>query len=192
MCRLEPRLARVAPARRYGAGVETPTSTLTGIDDRQSDAALWGRRGFLLALLALVIAALLGVLGVHSVTRQTDDLGWKVSLRYAETARPGLDVPWQVTVTHPGGFGKTLTLAITGSYFDIFETQGFHPNPSEETRDGQTLYLTFTPPPQGDTFVVAYDAYIQPASQVGASGTVGVMDGGQEVAAVPFATDLWP
>ena len=173
--------------------MDTPTSTLAGItSDPQSGVALWGRRGFLLALLALVIAGLLGVLGVHAITRETDDLGWKVSVTYAETARPGLDVPWEVTVTHLGGFGKSLTLAITADYFDIFETQGFHPNPSDESRDGRTLYLTFTPPSQGDTFVVAYDAYIQPASQSGASGTVAVVDAGQQVAAVPFDTELWP
>jgi hypothetical protein len=180
-------------ARRYGALVETPTSTLAGVDsDPQSSAALWGRRGFLLALLALVIAGLLGVLGVHAVTRGTDELGWRVSLTYAGTARPGLDVPWEVTVTHPGGFGKSLTLAITGSYFDIFETQGFHPTPSDETRDGNTLYLTFAPPPSGDTFVVAYDAYIQPASQSGSGGTVAVVSGGRKLAAVPFTTHVWP
>jgi hypothetical protein len=173
--------------------VDTPTSTLAGVaTDAQSRLALWGRRGFLIAVLVLVVAGLLGVLGVHAVTRDDDELTWHVSVTYAETARPGLDVPWEVTVTHPGGFGKTLTLAITASYFDIFETQGFHPNPSEETRDADTLYLTFTPPTKGDMFRVAYDAYIQPSSQVGASGTVAVVDGGQRVAAVPFTTGLWP
>jgi hypothetical protein len=159
---------------------------------RQSDVALWGRRGFLLALLALVVAALLGVLGVHSVTRASAEDGWHLSVRYAETARPGLDVPWEVKVTHAGGFGKSVVLAITAHYFDIYETQGFHPTPSDETRDGDTLYLTFTPPTTGDTFVVAYDAYIQPASQSGSSGTVAVVAGGRRLAAAPFNTHVWP
>jgi hypothetical protein len=177
----------------YGAVVDRPTSTLAGVaTDPQSGVALWGRRGFLLAVLGLVVAGLLGALGVHAVTRSAADTGWDLSLRYAETARPGLDVPWQVTVTHPGGFGKTLTLAVTGDYFDIFETQGFHPDPSTETRDADTLYLTFTPPAHGETFVLAYDAYIQPASQVGAGGTVAVLEDGRRVAEVPFTTDLWP
>ena len=183
----------LTPSQRYGATVDTPRSTLAGVDSGpQAGAALWGRRAFLVALLVVVVAALLGVLGVHSVTRRADQLGWHVSVTYAETARPGLDVPWVVTVKHPGGFGKSVTLAITAHYFDIFETQGFHPNPSDETRDGDTLYLTFTPPATGDTFVVDYDAYIQPASQSGAGGTVAVVAGGHQVAAVPFNTDLWP
>lgn len=173
--------------------MDTPASTLADVaTDAHSGLALWGRRGFLLVVLLWVIAGLLGVLGVHTVTQSEVDETWRVSVTSAETARPGLDVPWEVTVTHPGGFGKTLTLAVTASYFDIFETQGFHPAPSDETRDADTLYLTFTPPTEGDTFKVAYDAYIQPSSQVGASGTVAVLDGGRRVAEVPFTTDLWP
>lgn len=96
-------------------------------------------------------------------------------MRYPQIARAGLDVTWQATVTHAGGLGKDVTLAITGDYLNIYETQGFHPTPAEETRDGSTLYLTFTAPP-GDTFVVDYDTYVQPASQAGRSATVAVVD----------------
>jgi hypothetical protein len=139
-----------------------------------------------------MVAGLLGLLGVRSTTHDAEELGWTVAVTYAGTARAGLDVPWEVTVRHPGGFGGSLTLAVTGAYFDIFETQGFHPTPADESRDGRTLYLTFTPPRHGDTFVVAYDAYVQPSSQTGASGTVAVLDGGRRVAAVPFDTAVWP
>ena len=93
---------------------------------------------------------------------------------------------------HAGGLGKQVTLALTGSYFDIFETQGFHPEPSDESRDSHTLYLTFESPPEGDTITIAYDAYIQPASQVGRAATVGVVDGGRQVAVVDVHTRLLP
>jgi hypothetical protein len=106
-------------------------------------------------------------------------------------ARAGLDTPYQVTVTHPGGFGKQLTLAITGSYFNVFETQGFHPDPADETRDGTTLYLTFAAPP-GDTFVVDFDTYVQPASQQGRSATLTVIDGGAAQVSVDYQTRLMP
>ena len=94
-------------------------------------------------------------------------------------------------MTHPGGFGKQLTLAVTGDYFDIFETQGFHPNPTDETRDGHDLYLTFTAPP-GDTFVVDFDAYIQPASQQGRSATVALVKGTTPLVWVSYRTRLLP
>jgi hypothetical protein len=116
-----------------------------------------------------------------------------VRVHYAATARAGLDVPFVITVGHPAGLGKQVTLAFTGSYFDIFETQAFHPEPSDETRDGHTLYLTFATPPQGDIFVVAYDAYIQPAAQTGRRATVAVVDShGRQVAVVDVRTRLLP
>lgn len=167
-------------------------STLEGIETAgQGRVALWTKRAFLLALTLLVAAGLLGYLGVRTTTTDAEEDGWTVTVQHAEIARAGLDVPWQVTVHHPGGFGKEITLAVTGSYFDIFETQGFVPEPSDEMRDADTRFLTFTAPP-GETFVLDYDAYIQPASQQGRSGTVSVLVDGERVAAVDFRTRLLP
>lgn len=172
--------------------MDVSPSTLSGVETTaRGGLAIWGRRGFLLLLLLFVVAGLLGFLGVRTSTAHTEADGWTVAVEHATVARAGLDVPWQVTVTHPGGFGKELTLAVTGDYFDIFETQGFSPEPSDETRDGQTLYLTFQAPP-GDTFVVAYDAYIQPSAQTGRDGTVAVMVDGDRVATTDFRTRLLP
>jgi hypothetical protein len=146
----------------------------------------------MLGVLALVVLAdLVGLLGVHTSSATTTRDGYRLSLRYPDIARAGLDVQWQVTVSHPGGFGKEVVLAVTGDYFDIFETQGFHPQPSAETRDGHTLYLTFDAPP-GDTLVVYYDAYIQPASQQGKSARVAVLDHGTPAAWIDYRTRLVP
>jgi hypothetical protein len=121
----------------------------------------------LLFLLLLVVAGLSTVLGVHSSEISTSSGGYRLDLVYPRVARPGLDAPWQVTVSHPGGFVRgQLTLAVT-------------------------YYLTFTAPP-GDTFRLYFDAYIQPASQAGRSGWVAVIDQGQVVARTDFSTWLWP
>lgn len=172
--------------------VDPSTSTLSGIETTgEGSIAAWSRRGFLIVLALFVIAGLLGFLGVRTSTARTEMAGWSLTVEHATTARTGLDVPWQVTVNHPGGFGQELTLAVTGDYFEIFESQGFDPEPSDETRDGHTLYLTFQAPP-GDTFVVAYDAYVQPSAQAGRDGTVAVMVDGEPVAATDFRTRLLP
>lgn len=169
-----------------------PASTLEGLETGgEGRAAIWARRGFLTLLLCFILAGVLGLLGVHSTTARASEDGWTVSLLHASISRTGLDTPWEVTVTHAGGFSGDVTLAVTADYFDIFETQGFDPEPSEETRDGTTRYLTFDKPP-GDTLKVSYDAYIQPASQVGRSGTLSVVDGGRRVASVDFSTFLMP
>jgi hypothetical protein len=151
------------------------------------------RRSTLGVLTLLVLAALAGLLGVHTSTASATANGWSLSLHYPRVARAGLDVTWRATVTHPGGLGKNVTLAITGDYFNIYETQGFHPEPAEETRDATTLYLTFTAPP-GDTFVVDFDTYVQPASQAGRTGTVSVVDPTTftPLTSVRFSTHLAP
>jgi len=188
-------------ARKQGTEVvESPTGPSTlQLDDGVPLAegrrtfATWVRRGALTVLALVVAAGLSGYLGVHTGTVSASDGQWGLTLRYPQVARPGLDVVWQATVHHPGGLGKQVTLAISGDYFNIYETQGFHPEPSDETRDGRMLYLTFTAPP-GSTFVVDFDAYIQPASQAGSSATLAVVDP-QTLApltSVDFRTRLLP
>ena len=169
-----------------------PASTLDPVDARRRDeGGVWARRVFVVFLAALVGAGALGFLGDRTGVSTAETGDYELSLRHATTARAGLDVPWEVTVRRDGGFDQTLELAVTGDYFDIYETQGFTPEPSESTRDGETLYLTFEPPP-GDTFVLAYDAYIQPASQIGRGGTLSVVEQGVEVVSVDFHTRLLP
>jgi hypothetical protein len=179
------------------AGPPTPESSTVWsrhgeeIDEGSHPVALWLRRAALTAMALVVAAGLLSLLGVRTTTASAQGHGYDLSVRYPAVARAGLDTPWQVTVTHPGGFGKQVTLAVTGDYFDIFETQGFHPEPADETRDAHTLYLSFTAPP-GDTFVVDFDAYIQPSSQRGRSARVAVLDGGAPMASVDLDTRLMP
>ena len=153
---------------------------------------MWFRRLSIALLSLLLLAAGLGLLGVRSTTVQDSGGGWTLRLEHAAVARAGLDVPFTATVTHEGGFGDEVTLAVTGEYFDLYETQGFNPVPSETSRDGELFYLTFDAPPDGDTMVVTYDAYIQPAAQRGDDGTVSVIDQGLPVVSVDFETGLWP
>ena len=149
--------------------------TLLDVDDRTQERAFWMRRAAALVLVLVVALALLGFLGVRTSEVSASDGGYDLSVRYPAIARGGLDTPWEVTVHNDQGFEKELTIAVTGSYLDLFETQGFHPEPSDSTRDASTLFLTFTAP-EGDTFVVSYDAYVQPASQRGAEATVAVVE----------------
>src|ERR1044072_5861438 len=117
-----------------------PDATLTGFQTRrQEQTGVWGRRLFLSVLLVVVLTGARGLLGVRSSTSSTAAGGYTLRAVAASVARAELDVPWQVTVTHAGGFGKTITLAVTGDYFDIYETQGVTPEPSAMARDAATL-----------------------------------------------------
>ena len=150
-----------------------------------------GRRIALLVMLVVVVVAATGLLGVHAETVRASGSGYQLTLTYPRVARSGLDVPWELRLHHAGGFSGKITVALSANYFDIFEFQGMHPQPSDETATDKFVYLTFSPPP-GDTFTTALDTYVQPASQIGRHAHVAVIVGGHAVAKVSYSTWLVP
>lgn len=88
-------------------------------------------RRVVLSLLAVMV--LLGAANVFgSQTEQVSAVSGDLELivTYASVNRLGLASPWQVEVTREGGFTEPITLATTGSYFDIFDENGFSPSRS--------------------------------------------------------------
>jgi hypothetical protein len=169
-----------------------PPETAAGLADTSQPAGLWLRRATLTGLALFVVASALTLLGVRTSTTSADGSGYHLSVEYPSIARAGLDTVWRVTVRRDSVLDKELELSVTGSYLDLFETQAFHPEPTESSRDGDTLHLTFTTTPGSDTFVVAYDAYIQPSAQRGRDGSVSVVVDGAPVVSVSFTTHLVP
>lgn len=149
------------------------------------------RRIALAALTLIIVSAGVGFLGVKSGTVTASGDGYEMELEYATIARAGLDVPFDVTLTHAGGFDSDIVLALTADYFDIFEHQGVSPEPDSESSEGQMVYLTF-PAPRGDEFRMGYDIYIQGSSQVGASGEVWLVVDDEPLLRLPFTTALVP
>jgi hypothetical protein len=173
--------------------VNAPESTLA--DVRQPHSAKRTHRGRFVALAfvaVIVVAGAAGLLGVHAGTVRVNSNGYKLTVVYPHVARAGLDVPWRVTVTHPGGFGQDdVTIAVSSHYFDIMETQGWHPEPDQETTTPKYYYLSFSPPP-GDTLEVSYDTYIQPSAQLGRHADVVLIVNNKEVARTSYRTWLVP
>jgi len=165
-------------------------TTLDGVG-RQSVTGLWSGRATLTVLALVVLAGAVGLLGVHTTTSSASGDGYRLSVDYPRTARAGLDVTWRVTVDSPAGFDQDVRLAVTADYFDIYESQGWFPEPDAQTRDEEMLYLTFAKPPS-DRFVVTFDAYVQPSSQLGRDARIALLVDGREVAAVDIDTWLAP
>jgi hypothetical protein len=149
--------------------VEDPAAdnTTANITSRSSRVGQAGSRLFVVVLLVICAASVVGVLGGRTATATASGNGYRLSLSYPETSRPGLDIRWQLSIQHPGGFDRPITIAVTAAYFDLFETQGFYPTPAETTRDDRFVFMTFTPPARGATFRVLFDAYLQPYIAVG-------------------------
>jgi hypothetical protein len=152
---------------------------------------IWGRRLGTGVLSALVVLGAIGVFGVRSRTVATNANGYTMSVTYPQVARAGLDVPWRVQVHRAGKLPDQITVAVSADYFRMFETQGFFPDADTATSDGRLVYFTFDTTGGAD-FVVDYDAYIQPAAQVGKSATVELIVAGELVATVSLHTWLVP
>ncbi|HET8591473.1 MAG TPA: hypothetical protein VFM01_17695 [Nakamurella sp.] len=158
----------------------------------QAVRGLWARRATVTLLCLILIAAGTGWMGVHSSTVTATADGYTLQVHYARVARAGLDVPFTVRVTAAEPIEHQIVLGITADYFRMFETQGFYPDPADATTDAGTVYLTFDPPPHGNTLVVDYDAYIQPAAQIGKDATISVILGGVRRVSVTVHTTLLP
>jgi hypothetical protein len=151
---------------------------------------IWRRLGTVL-LSVIVLAGAAGLLGVRSRTTSDDSGPWQLTVTYPQVARPGLDIPWRAQVHHAGGLPAKITLAVSTDYFRMFEEQGFYPDADSATNDGHFVYFTFTTRP-GNDFMVDYDAYVQPASQIGKSAVVELLVGGSVKARVQLHTWLAP
>jgi hypothetical protein len=170
--------------------------SLSTLDDvrpvEKGSAAQWGRGVGIAALLVVVVLGATGFFGVRSRTTTVASDGYSMSVTYPQSARAGLDVPWRVRIHHPGGFPKQITLAVTRSYFHMFETQGWYPDADSASSDGTFIYFVFDTQPGSDDFVVDYDTYIQPGSQLGKSADVKLIIAGRLITTASLRTWLLP
>jgi len=164
-------------------------STLVDVR-RDAHRGAWSRRIGLTLLLLVVVAGAAGLFGVRArtITRQAGP--YTLAVTYPQVARAGLDVPWRVHVSYPKA-PKSITIAVSSGYFRMFETQGFYPDPDTQKNDGRFVYFTYNSPPSRG-MDLEYDAYIQPAAQLGSRATVEVVVGGSVVASTSLRTWLVP
>jgi len=144
-----------------------------------------------MVLAGVVVLAGSGFLGVHSSTVETRlSDGTTVEVRYARVTRPGLAARWSVTVHRASGFARPVIVRTDAAYFEMFDENGLQPDPSSSTRAGPELIWEFDPPP-GDTFVLSFDARIEPGVQWGRDGRTAV-DVGEVQGEVDYHTWVLP
>lgn len=167
-------------------------STLDDVRPASADprSLLWRRAGFGILVL-FVGAGLFGLLGDREGVVEGSSGGHDLRLEFAQSARPGMDVPFEITLTRERGLDAEVTLALTGDYLDMFETQGWYPEATDMTRDGEWVYLTFATEGQ-PVMVIDFDAYIQPNALLTRSGQLAVVVDGEPVDPLSFRTVLFP
>jgi hypothetical protein len=157
----------------------------------RSRRARIARRLFMTAIVVVLALGLAGLLGVDTATRTASGGGYELTVTYGRVSRAGLATPWSLEVHHPGGFDGPITIASSTKYFDLFDENGFDPQPSKSTATPDTVIWEFEPP-DGDAFGVSLDARIEPAAQWGRTGETSVLVEGQPVVTVKYKTWVLP
>ena len=151
------------------------------------------RRVFVIALGLFLLLGALGFYGVRTRTVTATGGGYELAVTHGSVSRPGLATPWSFEVRRAGGFPDGLTVAVTSSYFDVFDENGLGPAPVEETVDGDLTVWRFSPT-RSETLSVSFDARIEPGVQLTtAKGELSVLGpNGQPVVTVAFKTFVMP
>jgi hypothetical protein len=149
------------------------------------------RRLFMVAVLAFLVVGLTGRLGVLTRTTTAQGGGYELTVTYGHVSRGGLATPWSFEVHHPGGFDGPITVSTTSAYLDLFDENGFDPQPSSATATPDAVIWEFDPP-EGDTLGVSLDARIEPAAQWGRTGETAVLVDGKPVVTAKYKTWVLP
>jgi hypothetical protein len=152
------------------------------------------RRVGLTLLSVFVLLGLTGVLGTRTAEKSASAGRYDLTVTYPQVSRSGHAVRFEVEVRREGGFpaGEPVRLRVLGRYYDLFDENGFSPQPDAETADDRYVYDEFAPP-DGDTLLVSVDTRIEPARNSGEDGEVSVLDeDGRPVTTVRFHTYLVP
>src|SRR5689334_5132223 len=174
--------------------VALPPTADVSTDPSTWKRSIWWRRLFLGLLAVVVLCGLLGVFGVRSrtVSAQSASSGVTLDVTYAQSARAGLDVPFQIKVHRNGGFDDDVVLLVSSDYLALFNRNSIDPQPDSETSTAHNTRWEYDTPPT-DTFVVTVDMEVQQGRHWGRSGTVAVQDpDGHTLARTSFTTWLAP
>lgn len=147
------------------------------------------------ALLAVfVLLGLAGFWGGRSEQVADTGDGWRLEVTFVGTARPGMDVPFEIVVgcVDPPCTGERLGLAVDRQYIDMFESQRFFPEPEAESGDREQVVLEYAAPDPGAELAVFYDAYVQPTQHRGRDGAVQLLVDGVPGPSVTFRTSVMP
>ncbi|MGH8990831.1 MAG: hypothetical protein ACRDYV_05700 [Acidimicrobiia bacterium] len=160
-------------------------------DYRRMRRARTIRRTFMALVAAFLLLGLSGTLGVRTRTVTAEGGGYELSVTYGQVSRPGLPTAWGFEVHHPGGFDGPITISASSAYLDLFDENGFDPQPAKVTATPDAVIWEFEPPP-GDTLAVSLDARIEPAAQWGRSAVTSVLEEGRPVVSARYKTWVLP
>ena len=149
------------------------------------------RRVGIAFLVALVLAAAIGLLGQKTAAVTGTGGGYTLEVLYPSVVRPGIDVRFEVMVRNPNGFGKSLSLSFNHHYFDIFDLNSLRPDADSASSNGTSLIYTWDSPP-GTSFRFSLDMYAEYGEHFGLDGVTSVLSAAGPVVTVRYHTRWVP
>jgi hypothetical protein len=176
------------PAKRPEAGVPTAPDEPNLLASRRARAA---RRLFMALVCAVIAVGLTGRLGVHTRKTTVRGGGYELTVTYGQASRAGLATPWSLEIHHPGGFDGPVTVSTNSRYLDLFDENGFDPEPSSATATPDAVIWTFDAP-DGDTLGISLDGRVEPGAQWGREGQTSILVDGKPVVTAKYKTWVLP
>jgi hypothetical protein len=150
------------------------------------------RRLGLTLLVAVVALGAAGVFGARTASVTASGGGYRLTVFYPATTRPGLAIRWIAVIDKAGGFDGPVRLATTSTYFNLFDFNNLDPTPSSVTTTGELSIWEFEPPPAGDVMRITMDARLEPARQHGSQATTSVLVHDVAEVSVHYQTRVMP
>ena len=164
-------------------------------DDRVRRARLL-RRVFFAFICLILLAAVLGRLGVHTRTVTATSGGYELTVTYDDITRAGLATNLSMEIRRAGGgaLPATVSVAMSSSYGANFDLNGVDPQPEESFTTEDRSVQRFKAPPGGDVMTVEIDQRVQPGVQwKRVKGEVAVVDeGGRDLVSVSLSIFVLP
>lgn len=142
-------------------------------------------------LVGVLAVGLTGRLGVQSRTTTARGGGYELTVTYGQVTRAGLATPWSLEIHHPGGFDGPVMVSTNTRYLDLFDENGFDPQPAKSMATPDAVIWEFEPP-DGDTLGVSLDARLEPGVQWGRTGETSVLVDGKPVVTATYKTWVVP
>ena len=152
------------------------------------------RIGSLTVVVGLMLAGLVGFLGVRTSHASASEGGITLSVEHATITRPGLATPFAMVIESIDGSAlpPTVTTRVASEYLAMFDENGLDPDPASSFQSDRWTWWTFEVPEGSSVLEVSFDARVEPGVQWGRSATAAVELEGQQAVAVDFATWVLP
>lgn len=151
----------------------------------------WLRRGFVLLLLAFVVAALLNVFGQAETTSEAEGAAATLSVSAPSVVRGGLYYQARFTIDAREAIGAPV-LQLDRGWYEGTTVNTVEPEPAQTTSDEDHIKLRFPPLAAGRTLVVYINLQTNPTN-IGSHDTdVTLLDADRPIATIERTEIAWP